>query len=176
MRVFHASLEEAAGLHHLVAGIVDRGGRMIHTANDRVFVGVLGHAGKVLGNFDAGNVGLDGLIGAANLDRGIGLHVPGVELRRPADQEEHDAVGIFPGIDGALGFQGEHVVEPEAEHGEGAGMEKIPAAQAIAKFYGFVGIQPKHPDAPLRGSLDVILTLLFGECKLAARHLRANGS
>ena len=149
MRVFYAALEEAAGLHHLMAGIVDRGGGVIDAADDRVFVGVLRHAREIFGNFDARDIGLDGLVGAADLDRGVGLHVEGVELGRAAHEEQHDAVGVFFGVDGAEGLGGEKVVEAEAEHGEGAGVEEIAAAEAIAEFHRFVRIQTKHPIPPL---------------------------
>ena len=38
-----------------------------------------------------GDVGLDRLERPANLGRGVGLHVPGVDLARGAEVEDHDA-------------------------------------------------------------------------------------
>ena len=150
VRILHAALEQPAGLHHLVPRVVYRGGRMIDAADQRIFVGVLRHARKILGNLDARNVGLDRLVRPANLNRRVGLHVPGVELRRPAHQEQHDAVGVFLRIDGAQRLHGEQVVEAQAEHRQRAGVQKIAPPQAIAELDRFVGIQPKHPDPPLR--------------------------
>ena len=95
VRMLDAALEEAAGLHHLMAGVVDGGGRVIHAADERELVRVLGHAREVLGDLDARDVGLDGLVRAADLGRSVRLHVPGVELGRPADQEQHDAVDVL---------------------------------------------------------------------------------
>ena len=149
VRILDAALEQAAGLHHLVAGIVDGGGRVIHAADQRVLVGVLRHARKILGDLDARDVGLDGLVRPANLDRRVGLHVPGVELRRPAHQEQHDAVGVFFGVDGAQRLHGEQSLRPRPSMRKRAGVQKIAAAQAIAKLDRFIGIQTKHPGPPL---------------------------
>ena len=44
-----------------------------------------------------GTLVLIGLVGPADLGRRVRLHVPGVELTGPADQEQHDAVDVVVG-------------------------------------------------------------------------------
>ena len=85
-----------------------------------------------------------GLYGPANLGGGVGLHVPGVELRRAADQEQHDAVRYPCRVDRALRFQAEKLSEAESERGERTGVKKIAPPQAVAEFDGFIGIQTEH--------------------------------
>ena len=109
VRVLESALKEAARLHHLVAGVVDGGGRVIDGAYQRVLVGVFGHARKHFANLDAAHVRRDGLIGTSDLRRRIRLHVPGVELAGSADQEQHDAVHVLAWIDGAEGFQAHQI-------------------------------------------------------------------
>ena len=112
VRILDAALKQPAGLHHLVAGIVNRGGCVIDAADDGVFVGLLRHARKILGDLDARNIGLDGIVRPADLDGGVGLHVPGVELGWPADQEQHDAVRIFVGDRAPCAFMPNKSVSP----------------------------------------------------------------
>ena len=133
VRMLDAALEQAAGLHHLVAGIVDRGGGVIDAADQRELVGVLRHAREILRDLDARDVGLDRLVRPADFGRRVRLHVPGVELGRPADQEQHDAVDVIVGR-GAERAQAEPVGEAEAEDGERAGVQEIAPPQAVAKF------------------------------------------
>jgi hypothetical protein len=90
------------------------GGGVIHATDDRVLIGVLGHPRKILADFDARDVGLDGLVRSANLDRRVGLHVPGVELRRSADEHEEDAVHLaLRVVDSTLRLQTEHLLESQ---------------------------------------------------------------
>ena len=95
MRVFLAAAEEAAGLHHLAAGFVDRRRLVVDRAQDRVAVGRLGHEREMLADFDAGHVGLDRPERPADVVGGVGLEVPGVELAGTADEEEEDAVDVL---------------------------------------------------------------------------------
>ena len=88
-----------------------------------------------------GDVGLDRLVRPANLGRRVRLHVPGVELRRPADQHQHDAVHVLFAVDGALRFQAEQRIQGEAEGRKGAGMKKVAPAESVTKFNSTVGIK-----------------------------------
>ena len=95
MRVFLAAAEEAAGLHHLVAGLVDRRRLVVDRAEDGVAVGGLRHEREGFADFDAGYVGSDRPERPADVVGGVGLGVPGVELAGAADQEEKDAIDIL---------------------------------------------------------------------------------
>ena len=53
VRMLDAALEDAAGLHHLMPGVMHGGGRVIHAANDRVLVRVLRHAREIFRDLDA---------------------------------------------------------------------------------------------------------------------------
>ena len=75
VRRVDAAGEQPAGLHHLMARVVHRGGRVIAAADQRELVGVLGVQREDLGDLDARRVGLDRLERPANFGRGLGLHV-----------------------------------------------------------------------------------------------------
>ena len=94
VRMFDAAGEEPAGLHHLMAGVVDGGGRVITAADERILVGVFGHLRKDFADLHSRHVGVDGLERPANLIGRLGLRIPGVDLTGAADQEEHDGVDI----------------------------------------------------------------------------------
>ena len=83
MRILLSAAEQVAGLHHLMAGLVDRRRLVIDRADQRIAVGHLGHQREVLADLDAGHVGLDRLERAADVVGGVGLEVPGVELAGP---------------------------------------------------------------------------------------------
>ncbi len=57
------------------------------------------HQREVLADLDAGDVGRDRLELAAHLGRGVGLHVPGIELAGRADQEDRDAIADIAAAD-----------------------------------------------------------------------------
>src|SRR5438874_179979 len=130
-----ASGEEAAGLHHLVSGVVDGGGGVIDRADNRELIRVLGHAREDLRYLHPRNVGLNRPERAADLFRRIRLHVPGIELTRRAQEEEHDAVNVFVFACRPLILKTDVFRKGEAEHGERAGMEKVPAGHSITEAY-----------------------------------------
>ncbi len=154
--ILDAALEQAAGLHHLVARVMHRGSGVIAAADERIFIRVLRHARKIFGDLDAGNIGLDGLVGSADFGGSIGLHVPGVELRGPADQEQHDAILIgLGGVGSSHGLHGKQVRESQSQERQRAGVQEITATEAVTKLYGVVGIEAKHSRCSLFGLLWV---------------------
>jgi hypothetical protein len=94
VRMLDPAGEEPTRLHHLVAGVVNRRSRVVDRADQRELVGVLGHTGEDLGYLDPASFGLDRVERPADLGRGLRLRVPGVQLARPADQEQHDAIDV----------------------------------------------------------------------------------
>src|SRR5882724_2323993 len=87
----NSARKKPAGLHHLMPGIMDRGGRMVTGTNEREFISELGVQGKDLGNLYIGIVRLDRLERPADFGRGIGLHVEGIDLAGRSEVEDHDA-------------------------------------------------------------------------------------
>ena len=71
--------------------------------------------GKHFGHRHAGNLRRDRSKRAANLFGSVGFGVPGVELGRPADQEEEDAIQVATALDGSLGLERLERGKPEAE-------------------------------------------------------------
>src|SRR5205807_515729 len=67
-----AAGEEPAGLHHLMAGVVDRGGGVVDGADQGELVGQAGQAREDFADLHARNAGGDGPEGAADLGGGIG--------------------------------------------------------------------------------------------------------
>ena len=65
-------------------------------------------------------MGLNGPRTSAGASR---LHVPGIELARPADEEQHDAVHVLFAIDGALRFQAEKRIQGR-QMPQGTGVKK----------------------------------------------------
>ena len=91
VRRIDAAGEEPPGLHHLVPGIVHRRRRVIHAAHQRKLVRQLRHVREDFRDLDVRVVGLDGLERPANFARRIRLRVPGIDLARRAEIEDHDA-------------------------------------------------------------------------------------
>ena len=65
-------------------------GVVLETADDRPFVHDPGRLGQELADLNARDPGCDRLELAANLDRSVGLHVPGFKLARPAAHVKDD--------------------------------------------------------------------------------------
>jgi hypothetical protein len=129
VRIFDAALEQATGLHHLMAGVVNRGGGVVAASDERIFVRVLGHAREIFRDLDAGYVGVDGLVWPANLDWSVGLGVPGVQLRWTTHQHQVNAVDVFlVGVDGALRLKAEDLRQPQPKKAQAAGVQEVPAA------------------------------------------------
>ena len=129
----------------MVPGIVDRRGRMVAAANERVLVGVPRHAGEDLGDLHPGDIGLDRSMGTANFRRRVGLGVPGIELRRAAHEHQKDAVNVrLALVHGPQGLQLEKLGKTQAQESQRAGMEKITAAQPITELNGTIGIETDH--------------------------------
>ena len=134
VRRVDAAGEQPAGLHHLMAGVVHRRRRVINTAHERKLVRDLGLQRKNLGDLNVGIVGADRLERPANFARRIGLHVPGVELARRAEIENHDA-GFFVA---ALGHRAHRLHLRELRHAQAdcaqrADLEKVAPRDSVAR-------------------------------------------
>src|SRR5215470_14790901 len=88
MRRHHAALKQTARLHNLMANIVDGRGCVVHTADQRIFVGDLAHSRKNFANLNSWYIGLDRLVRTSNLRGRFRLHVPGIQLAGSTHQEE----------------------------------------------------------------------------------------
>src|SRR5262249_28252268 len=95
VRILLTAAEEMAGLHHLLAGLVDRRFLVMDRANDGVVLGAPGHEREMLADLDAGHVGLNRSKRTANHVGSGRFQVPGVELTGPTDEEEKDTVDVL---------------------------------------------------------------------------------
>ena len=126
VRMLDAAREEPARLHHLMAGVVDGRGGVIDRADQRELVGVPGHLREDLGDRMPGTLVADRLERPAHLGGGVRLRVPGIDLARPADEKQHDAIDVFI-LDGAASLRAEEPRQREARaararrHGENRG-------------------------------------------------------
>ena len=81
---------EPAGLEQLVARLMDRRRVVMHRANERHAVHPRRQPRQMLGDPNARATGRDRAERSADLRRGVGLGVPGLELAGSADQQEQD--------------------------------------------------------------------------------------
>src|SRR5262249_17507538 len=94
--------------------------------------GQLGHQGQVLADVDAGYVGRNRLERPFDISRSVRLEVPGIEVARRADQEQHDAVldlGLRF-VDGAGRLQPEEVGQVQAHEACSAHLEEASPREA----------------------------------------------
>ena len=75
-------------VHRSRVGIVDA---VVHRANDRRAVGLFRESREQFAHAVTGERGLDRLELASHFDRSLGLHVPHIEVARPAIQKQEDA-------------------------------------------------------------------------------------
>jgi len=124
--VLKGIFKNTAGLDELEAGVVHGRAGMVQAADEGELVGMAGHAREDLADFNAGDIGFDGAVGATNVAGGIGLGVPGVELGGSADEGEEDATD----------FAGRGVDRRRAktESTEGPEVQDVTAAKSIARF------------------------------------------
>jgi hypothetical protein len=98
---------------------------------------------------DAGDVGRDGFVRTADLRGSVRLHVPRIELAGTADEHQHDAVHVAGGIDLPGGLQREEIPERKSEQSQRAGMQKIPAAHAVAELDALFCVESEHQRPPV---------------------------
>ena len=120
-------VSEAA--EELVAGMVADG---MHAAEDGDFVSNLRLQRQQLANLHAGNGGLDRLELAAVVVAQVRLHVVGVEVRRPAAQEDHDG-GLLPARRPGFRLPTQHVWQRQTAQGQGADGQEIAPGDAVAE-------------------------------------------
>ena len=117
-----------------LGGIVP-GLRADEGADDGEFVHHLGHAREELADFDAGDVGADGLVRPGDLAGGIGLEVKHVLVRRAADEVDEDD-GFVGAANAGLGLEREELGQGEAHRAEAANFEEIAPRDAVAERAG----------------------------------------
>ncbi len=144
VRVLDPAAEEAAGLHHLVAGVVDGRRRVVDRADQRHLVHLAGQLREDLADLDARHAGRDRPERPADLLGRVGLHVPGVELRRPADQEQQDAVDVAVPRHRPPRLQRLHPRQAQPEPGERAGVEEVATGQPVAEVDRPGGVDADH--------------------------------
>jgi hypothetical protein len=125
--------EQTASLHHLMAGIMDGGSRVLAGPHEREFVGELRVQGKYFGNLDIGIVRPDGLERAANFRGRVRFHVKRIELAGGAQVEDHDAGLVIL----ACGYGAERLErgkfgKRKSQRPESADLEEIATRDAIA--------------------------------------------
>lgn len=96
-------------------------------AEERELVSNLRVLGKVLTNFDAGDVGLDRHEGASNIGRGVGLHVVGFQMAGTTMHKQHDDRAILDGGRGRLGLGTKELRKRESAEAEKTGPQAISA-------------------------------------------------
>src|SRR5439155_20775583 len=100
-----------------------------------------------LGDLHARYGGVDGLEWAANLGGSVWLRIPGVDVARPADEKEHDAVDVLVWLLCA-GLLTPHQTHParqrQPEQRQRAGVQEIPSTPTVAKGNAPLGIDAQH--------------------------------
>ena len=141
VRMLHPAEGKTAGLEQLMPHGVQGSRAVIATPQQGVLVGVSRHARKDLADLDPWYVGLDRIVGPADLDGGLRLHVEGVELGGPAHQHQHDHIDVPGGVrDGPLGAHLEEFGHPEPQQAQGTHMKKVTTAGTVAELHGLVGV------------------------------------
>jgi hypothetical protein len=99
-------------------------------ADDRQVVRLPTQVRQVFAELDAGRARRDGAERAAVLGRGVGLHVPGVDVRRPAAEPDQDGRLRYTAANRRLGYPGTGQVD--AEEAEPAGdQERSPIERVM---------------------------------------------
>src|SRR5262249_55525121 len=93
-----------------------------------------------LADLHARSVGGDRFEGSAHLSRSSWFRVPCINMRGATDEEEHDAIDV--GVSGFLGVK--CTGQRQAQRRESTGVQKVPAAKAIAEGYRTRSIQTQH--------------------------------
>ena len=154
MRGVDAAGEKPAGLHHLMASIVDCGSGVITGADEREFVGEFGVERKDFRYLNVGIVGFDRLEGPADFGRRIRLHVESIDLAGCAEIEDQDAGFIvLTGSRSAERLERREFRKAQAEGSERADLEEVAAGDAVASGdrasssyfkHGFVRSRLRH--------------------------------
>ncbi len=145
MRILLPAARQVAGLHKLMACLMDRGRLVMHRPHQGIAIGHPGHERKVLADSDAGHVGPDRLERPADRLRGGRLQIPGIQLAGTTNQEKKDAVDV-------ASVRGTRLLEltkigqrqPDGTRPQGADAEEITPRQTVAEFYAFFALKLKH--------------------------------
>ena len=95
VRIFAAILKQPAGLHQLMAGFMNRRRRVMDRAHDGKLVRPRRHPRQVFAELDAGNARADGSKRPTNIGGRIGLWIERIDVARPADEKQQNAIDVF---------------------------------------------------------------------------------
>src|SRR5262249_25780602 len=99
--IFQAAAEEPAGLHQLMAGLMNRSGVVVYGAHQSIAIGHLSHERETLSDGNTGNIRANRPERPADRLGCLGLQVPGVELAGTSNEKQQDAIDIAtPGATG----------------------------------------------------------------------------
>ena len=120
-------------------GIVRAGERSVHAADGHQFVHHFGEHRCMLGNLDAGDVGLDRLVGAADLQRGVHFQVPHVLMRGSPAHVDHDD-RLEAAASASFCLRLEEFRQGKSTHRQAANAQEIAPRQTVAELpVGFAG-------------------------------------
>ena len=116
-----------------MAGVVHGRCGVITGAHQRELVRDLRVQRKNLGDLDVRVVGPNRLEGSPDLAWGIRFHIPGVQLARSAQVENHDHGLLVLALGhGAHGLQRGQVGERETQGAQGADLEEVATRDSVA--------------------------------------------
>ena len=124
-------------------------------AEQREPVRACGEERQQLADFDAGDVGLDRLVRAADLGRSVRLHIPGIELAGASHQKQLNDVKVIVLDHCSLGFKRHPVGQGKSHHSQHADMQKVPAI--LERLRGLPA--PDEAEAPNEGQKPQQLSL-----------------
>src|SRR5262245_34035191 len=156
MRVLLAAAEQVAGLHQLVASLVNRRRLVVDGTDQGELVGALGHEGEMFAELHAGDVGVDRPKGAADVLGRPGLQVPGVKVTGGADEKEDDTVEVAVRPPGRPEAREVGERQPDGAGAERAHAEEIAPGQAVTEADTLFALQVQHggpPGLPMRSTM-----------------------
>lgn len=128
-----AAAEEATGLEHLMASVMNGSSGVIAASHQRELISDFGVFGEDLGDRDRVGTRFDRFEGAADFGGRVGLGVERIHLAWGAQIENHDRAAVVGfGIDLAIFFGGDPLGQRKADRAEGADLQKVAPQQPIA--------------------------------------------
>jgi hypothetical protein len=153
MRVLLPAAEQPAGLHQLMARLVNRGLIMVKRAHQGVAVGAPSHQREVLANLNAGYIGRDGTERPAHLRGSLGLQIPGVQLAGAADQQQHDTIPVVRSGP-RCGLEVVQFGQRQSDRArrQRADAQEVAPREAITRFHAFFALELQHGSIPCKAA------------------------